>query len=193
MAQLQEWRSAHREYTADTTTFLLWLRETAKACGYKSTSEPALEPLQDTVAASTPSARLKGKDRKLAKQAAAKGGAVNQVALKKYKVSHLEIWRQAEAIAASSLPLAKVPAGIFFVAKRAISLRYSFLVRHAARNPDNPSNERHAFFRSLLDKCLGLLSSKASVSEEPRSMPALSELCRYVLSRSTSRRCPYVV
>lgn len=72
---------SYRRYKEDTNVFMTWLSQTAKACGYKPVAK-----LQNTTASATPAAaaaankndapkksgRLKGKERKLAREAAAK-------------------------------------------------------------------------------------------------------------------------
>lgn len=154
-------QSAYSEYKADTNTFLQWLQATAKACGHRPTATLVADRSlnADTPQSSQASTRLKGKERKMAKQAAAQKPAASGPVSKLYKVTSAEIMRQTEAIANSSSALSKLPAKIASAARRAISIREAFILRYARDSPSSPANARHRHFKELMQKCLDRLSN----------------------------------
>lgn len=103
--------STYKKYKQDTSTFVEWLSENAKRCGYKlPTIADTPKPAETPVAAP----RLKGKARKLAKQA---GGnmATASASIENPKLRHLvstkELLSQAKAIA-ESVSVFRFPMGL---------------------------------------------------------------------------------
>ncbi|MCJ1291086.1 hypothetical protein MMC34_002629 [Xylographa carneopallida] len=101
--------SSYKRYKADTTVFTTWLAETAAKCGFVS-SYNSTKPVQ------TPSARLKGKARKEAKDAAkstkpssSKQTAVPGLPSLKHTVPIKELTAQAQTIVNFSRPKVQVP------------------------------------------------------------------------------------
>jgi hypothetical protein len=90
--------STYEKYKQDTSTFLEWLSGNAKKCGFEITVPETVKPAETPAAAP----RLKGKQRKLAKQ-----GNLNTAPApakqkqKSYLVSTKMILAQANAIADS--------------------------------------------------------------------------------------------
>lgn len=67
--------SSYKRYEEDTSVFTTWLSNAAQRCGYKPVTVDATLAAQQTPPTETKKApRLKGKDRKLAKQAVVNGG-----------------------------------------------------------------------------------------------------------------------
>ena len=187
MEQEQAMQSAYSEYKADTNTFLQWLQATAKACGYSPTSIPVADRSLSVDTPQNPSqasTRLKGKERKLAKQAAAQKPAASGPVSTVYKVTSAEIRRQAEAIANSSSALSELPASIAFAARRAISIREAYIRRYARDSPSSPANARHRHFKELMQRCLDCLSSnRVRIHDETAgSVSKNAELLRQVLN-----------
>jgi len=125
--------SSYQRYKEDTSVFTTWLSNTAQGCGYKvQANEAATSNGSAKLHAHThapPSApRLKGKHRKLAKQAANINGspktpAPSEELQKKYKVTVAELLRQAEAVAAWTKKTIRLPSDVEMVLKRAITAR----------------------------------------------------------------------
>ena len=63
--------STYKQYKTDTDKIATWLAETAKKCGYKSASNGVSGPGSDDAAQTSKQPKLKGRARKLARDAAA--------------------------------------------------------------------------------------------------------------------------
>jgi hypothetical protein len=68
--------SSYLHYKEDTSVFTTWLSNAAQRCGYKAKAEEQKPAGSPAVAQPAKALRLKGKERKLAKQAAAEAGKV---------------------------------------------------------------------------------------------------------------------
>ena len=152
--------SSYQAYKKDTAILLQWLSDTAEKCGFASQIQTREEPPK-------PSQRLKGKDRKKAKDAAAKKDSQHDDQPKeaassreKRKVSIKEFLSQAKAITSSRNPLVPVPDRIIKAGLRAISARRkcaTWFRSHFAHS--GPSNEEHWFFIELLEDIMTILSA----------------------------------
>ena len=90
--------STYEKYKQDTSTFLEWLSENAKKCGFEITAPETPKPAEAPAAAP----RLKGKQRKLAKQANSNTApSPAKEKQKSYLVSTKIILAQVQAIADS--------------------------------------------------------------------------------------------
>lgn len=152
----------YRQYKDDTNVFTTWLNQAARACGYKSAdiSMNAVQPDAAPASPHAPSQRLKGKDRKLAKQAAtslaSKPAEVRSEAVK-YAVSSRGLLQQAKLVAESNQKAAAIPGGVRFVLQRAIALRNRCAEHYKnLSNVDEISNDSHKHFNATLQDALDL-------------------------------------
>lgn len=167
---------SYRRYKEDTDVFTTWLSEAAKACGYK----PVARPQNTTAAASsssTPAAatkngapkksvRLKGKERKLAKEAVKQQNSntavaqADEVAIVKYTVSTQDILDQATAVANWAKGKMYMPLKVQRVLYRAIQARQrcaAWFEKTDIRS--DQSREGHQYFIDVLRKVYGMLKS----------------------------------
>ena len=123
----------YQQYKSDTSIFLTWLSQAAKACGY---SPPAL-PKNDTK-----------------KECDAKA------TITRYGFSVREILVQAKAVAGSITPVLRIPSIISRLAARAIKTRRAFTNRFKELDVGEHANDTHRYFTSVLEEALGLLLSR---------------------------------
>ncbi|KAK5747483.1 hypothetical protein LTR17_000124 [Elasticomyces elasticus] len=92
--------SSYQRYKEDTSVFTTWLSNAAKSCGYvvkaDETTAPQAAPSHAHTSGPPKATRLKGKERKLAKQAAtvapdSKNASSTSPPQKKYKISVSEL------------------------------------------------------------------------------------------------------
>ncbi len=141
--------SSSQSYKYDTATFLKWLNETARTCGYKSDAVPK-------------STRLKGKTRKEAKAAA--GNAKSGPSGKKldspitYPVPIKDLVPSAEAIANFGNPPVLVPPMVLRAVLRTIRARKrcsAWFMRHSPGQ--KTKNDGHFHFANVLEDVLQAL------------------------------------
>lgn len=191
----------YRQYKEDTSIFTTWLHRAAETCGYKhpATGQQtgnAAKPSPDAVI-NTPSKRLKGKERKLAKLAgenvSKQPPKVTEPVIKtvKYRVTTSELLRQANAIAESTSKRVIMPDGIRSILNRAISARQRCAEWYARVGMPNRSDQGHIYFIDTMQTILELLSWNVSdtKADKPNSKTSLRqqknlEQLRYVLARS---------
>lgn len=62
--------SSYRRYKEDTNVFTTWLSHAAQACGWKPATKPQVTPVELPTINTPKAPRLKGRERKLARDAA---------------------------------------------------------------------------------------------------------------------------
>ena len=165
---------SYKKYKQDTALFTTWLANAAASCGYKprATKRPHSEqPAQvksvntELPLPSTP--KLKGRERKLARDAAAKAKKVNddipttpQVpSTVKYTITTAELLRQAEAVTQShARSHVHMPASLRAVVERAIRARQRCSEWFQKSGVHNKySDSQHTYFIEILKQSLSML------------------------------------
>src|SRR5271170_7932950 len=160
---------SYKRYKEDTNVFTTWLSKAAIACGWNARDLPEANSAKSQSQSDAPSkeVRLKGRARKLAKEAAAKDVAnaesskktANQtLPAKNYRVTGKIILQQAEIVAKSKNPLIPLPANVLRVLERAINARRRCSAWFRKTGVDNHySDAGHLYFIDVLEKALGIL------------------------------------
>ncbi|PYH81313.1 hypothetical protein BO82DRAFT_336425 [Aspergillus uvarum CBS 121591] len=164
--------SSYLQYKSDTDTVATWLVATAKSCGFpvdtlgasaNTTSPPSTEP-------TGPSKRLKGKARKLAREAATKAASSGSHSTTSQNAKHILALKDfvdlAEYITASTKPVVRVPASFVTVLDRAISVRREHGNKARAKRPTSlearESSDRHEYFIGILEHVRQALQPRIS-------------------------------
>lgn len=157
--------SSYKRYKEDTSVFTTWLSQTAKACGYRPSTKPNTAPTATANISKGP--RLKGKERKLAKEAAkAKGNGKlpvpstdDEPASVKYTVTTEEILKQATMIVDSGKCIS-MPRDVQKVADRAIQARQRCADWFQQAGGENDSaTDGHGHFIQVLKKVFHMLKA----------------------------------
>ena len=147
--------SSYQRYKEDTNTFITWLSQAARACGFK-----LAENKSEKVA--TP--RLKGKARKEARAQAASStdyqSGPNEerkaVHVSKYEMTSRSLIEQAEVVGNSGR--AKIPVNVLKVARRAIKARKRCTNWFTeTKSKDEACTQAHAHFTAVLEQALSIL------------------------------------
>ncbi|KAK4949146.1 hypothetical protein LTR10_012519 [Elasticomyces elasticus] len=164
--------SSYQRYKEDTSVFTTWLSNAAKSCGHvvKADETTAPQAAQSHAPPSEPprATRLKGKERKLAKQAAtvtpdSRIASSTSPPQKKYKISVSELLKQAEAVASWTKKTIRLPEDVQHVLQRAITARHRCTAWFKQTGLQNEySNEGHEHFVDILERALDLLRGPAS-------------------------------
>ena len=175
--------SSYWRYKQDTATFTTWLAHAAALSGYKPKATRCPQPglreqpgsakvgtatakVENVKPGSSTQGRLKGNERKAAKEAADKAKQENTTSsgsqapsTVKYTVTTAELLRQAEAVAKSPRePRIRLPANLRGIVERAIRARQrcsEWFQKSEVRNPY--ADKRHDHFIQILRQCLHLL------------------------------------
>ncbi|KAK5731784.1 hypothetical protein LTR17_011135 [Elasticomyces elasticus] len=164
--------SSYQRYKEDTSVFTTWLSNAAKSCGYvvkaDETTAPQAVPSHAHTGGPPKATRLKGKERKLAKQAATtipdtQSAASPNQPQKKCKISVSELLKQAEAVASWTKKTIRLPEDVQHVLQRAITARQRCTAWFKQTGLQNEySNEGHEHFVDILERALKLLRGSAS-------------------------------
>ena len=154
-----------------------WLSKAAIACGFKldnlSKAPPTTAGVEEQLL-KTP--KLKGRARKLAKEAAAASGSKIKPAspaqpstrqATKYSITNKDLIAQAEIVASAENPRITVPELVLRIVQRALDARKrctAWFVKTGVKN--NHSNEGHAHFIEVLETVIGILTPIASDSRQ---------------------------
>ena len=147
-------QSIYQQYKHDTEVVASWLATTAQAFGWSSQLG---EPSTGKTAAK-PSGRLKGKERKKAKEAQLRFDELPELpgpSKPKYTFAIKDLVPLAEhIIKASNAADIRVPRSFSVALRRGIWVRRSFAERleHASHRVDFKSDARHSFFINVLEK-----------------------------------------
>ncbi len=165
---------SYERYKQDTALFTTWLAQTAATCGYKPTeihrqdvTSESAKPGSNNLSGSN-GPRLKGKDRKAAKDAAAKenkakpsmGDAkAEAVTTVKYTVTTRELLDQAKAVAESAVkPRITMPFSLRKVVEKAIGARQRCTEWFQKSKIQNKhSDQQHMHFVKVLEDSLSVL------------------------------------
>jgi len=158
-------RDTYKQYKEDTLAFTTWLSQVAKSCGWKPLSKPQTSTATtDSPAAAEKGPRLKGKERKLAREAAKsappKPDAVPPRATVKYEITTKELLDQVEIVAQAKKHKARCPEGVQKVLERAIDLRKrcaAWFRETDFRQKYAESNKGHQHFIDVLEKAAWIL------------------------------------
>jgi hypothetical protein len=143
----------YSQYKQDTDSVASWLASTAKACGYPAdllTSTPA----PSAGAPVAKSARLKGKQRKQARQAAKGTAAPAPVSTgPKHIIAVKDFLPLANFIAGRRSPAVSVPDVFSTTINRVITLRSGFgdMMNAEGVVPNAKSDEKHGYFVGILE------------------------------------------
>ena len=151
--------NSHKRYKEDTNRVATWLVETAQKYGH---------PLKGQPPSSRPSGRLKGKDRKKAREAEKAGGAETIIPPIRYTITVKEFTDLADWIANLKPPV-KVPRLILSLIRSAITLRRRCADWFQTKGAKEEDNLNHSYFIDVLERVLGILEPK-SVSESTGSV-----------------------
>ena len=164
-------KSTYLQYKADTDAVASWLATTAKICGYAVdllVNKDEQKPKQQS------SGRLKGKARKLAREAAKDADAIGATPTERgptYTITIKDFVSLAEWIAAFEKPPVRVPVGFARTIDRAISVRKDHGDQLSGK--DEASDHRHNFFVGILEHVRDVLRPRMP-AEYPRSDEANS-------------------
>lgn len=174
-------KDTYKQYKEDTLTFTTWLSQAAKSCGWKPATQLYASPIpnQDDIAANaTKGPRLKGRDRKLARDAAKSVPISNTESVPqttvKYAITTTELLQQATIVAKAKK--SKFPDGVQSVLERAIGLRKrcaAWFRETDQLNKYGSSNEGHQHFIDILEKAAQLLGVTQSQSPDGDKGPIL--------------------
>lgn len=135
---------AYKQYKQDTETVAGWLAEKAAGCGYKPSMPSTSEP------------KLKGRARKLARDAAKQTGT-SQPAKRKYAVKTTEFLEMAQQIV-KARPKVVLNRSIHVIWQRTIRTRRQFGAWFRAKDATSTlSDEKHSHFATILETALNVL------------------------------------
>jgi hypothetical protein len=167
--------STYKQYKTDTDKITTWLAETAKKCGYKSPSFDPKAPGENVANRNGKPPKLKGRARKLARDAAATAAAAEKMTPAsstanandkaeetKYTVPVREFEVMAEHIAKSQDASLKIPRGFINLMKRCIKTRRGTSDWFQENVPvtaveELNSTDRHLHFANVLQRTLQTL------------------------------------
>ena len=178
---------SYERYKQDTALFTTWLAKAAASCGYKpkatkrqDSEQPGpIKPLVPTGCSEVPKAaipepaltstgRLKGKERKAAKDAADKAKNANfgmpepqAPSTVKYTITTGELLRQATAVAQSRVrSRVQMPASLRLIVERAIRARQRCSEWFQKSNVQNKyADKQHVHFIEILKQSLKILEA----------------------------------
>ena len=152
---------SYKRYKADTAKIATWLAESAEISGFTNKNS-ILQPSITAVNQQT-KAKLKGRARKLAREAAnAEKKTTTKQPPQQYLIKTKDFVPMALAIASWQPPKVRPSNTILEIFRRTIAARKSCAVWYAAASD---GNEGHQYFVSVLEEALGVL--KALVSKVP--------------------------
>ncbi|KAF2420017.1 hypothetical protein EJ08DRAFT_665773 [Tothia fuscella] len=166
--------SSYSRYKEYTNVFTTWLGQAAKKCGYQSPHEAIAShiPFSLTFNNESKAPRLKGKARKLAKEAAKEiSSPEHQPVPVAHKVTTLQLLQQAELVANCAEPKITIPEQVRKILQRAIFARERCAKWfQKAANPNVDSDEGHAHFIGVLQQASVMLC-QAKNKEVARTGP----------------------
>ncbi|RII21134.1 hypothetical protein CUC08_Gglean000296 [Alternaria sp. MG1] len=173
---------SYEQYKLDTSRFIFWLVVIARDNGYKI-DDPAI-PQNGTQ--QQPSKRLKGKERKQAKETAASKAASSTASLTtskgKYSISTETILKMARHIAAKKMS-STMPKFVWYSYKRAVRTRQAYAERYAQEElSERTSDSGHIYFLWLLRHCHEILEKKVKVQSVAKPVTAKSADLRYSIT-----------
>ena len=172
----------YQRYKQDTTQFTTWLSKAAIACGFnpakftKLTDASAQPSIKSKAQPDSKAPKLKGRARKLARDALAQEVKARAEAEAKksredkadkptirYAVTSKELLAQAKQVASSRDPTITVPQTVLFVLKRAIQARKKCIAWfEKGGGEDQACTDNHAKFVIVLEEVVSILMSKST-------------------------------
>ncbi|KAL1798839.1 hypothetical protein ACET3X_002876 [Alternaria dauci] len=173
---------SYEQYKLDTSRFIFWLVVTARDKEYKI-DDPAITR---NTTNQQPSKRLKGKERKQAKEAAASKvaslSASSTASKGKYSISTETILKLATHIAGKDMT-STMPKFVWYSYKRAVRTRQAYADRYAQEElSDRTSDSGHIYFLWLLKYCHEILEKKIKVQSLARPVTAKITDTRYSIA-----------
>ncbi|KAK2765534.1 hypothetical protein FQN54_008388 [Arachnomyces sp. PD_36] len=183
--------SSYKRYKEDTNVFTTWLAQTAKSCGYHLETKPTSVPTETVNVPKGP--RLKGKERKLAREAAKEKekeneklgttSPANAQPSVTYAVTTQDILKQATAIVESGKRI-PMPLNIQRVTLRAIEARQRCVDWFGQTGVgDDEATDGHEFFIQVLREAFEMVKGNGDhdsedvdrVNGKPNGPPKLAE------------------
>jgi hypothetical protein len=173
---------SYEQYKLDTNRFIFWLVDMAQKREY-NIEDPAKR--QDTTS-QQPSKRLKGKERKQARQAATSKApssiATSTASKTKYEISTETILKLAKHIA-DHKDTSTMPKFVWYSYKRAVRTRQAYADRYAHEElSETKSNDGHVYFLWLLKYCHKILEKNIKVQSVGRPVTATPAQLRYSIA-----------
>lgn len=180
--------SSYRRYKEDTNVFTTWLSQAAQACGWKPATKPQVTPVESPTINTPKAPRLKGKERKLAQDAAKAGNQSSNGAAKdpksealptvRYTITTGDLLRQTAAVSGWTKEKIRMPPNVQRILERAISARKrcaAWFQRTDSRNKF--SNVSHRYFIDVLQKAADTLrgEDEPSASDDLQTPSRLPE------------------
>jgi hypothetical protein len=156
----------YKRYKTNTDAVATWLLTTAKKYGCRAYDSTDCSP------AGSAAPRLKGKSRKLAREADAAARGKSGVNTRTYRIEIKDFIKLAQYIAKSTKPRIKVPEGIVRDLQQAIKMRKShqaWLVRFSHRTDPAASYHGHTHFTQTLETVMEVL--RPNMPEASRNKP----------------------
>lgn len=161
---------SYRRYKEDTDTFTTWLLQSSKRCGWKPVTRPEAVPMEACTSAAPKAPRLKGRERKLARNAVksemeAEAGATPTV---KYTITAKDLLEQAAAVTAWNREKIRMPSDVRRVLERAIRARKRCACWFERSDSHNKlSNAGHQSFIGVLQEVADMLEGEDERSTSP--------------------------
>ena len=180
--------SSYRRYKEDTNVFTTWLSQAAQACGWKSPTKPQATPAEMPTINTPKAPKLKGRERKLARDAAKAGNQSSNSVEKdpeakalptmRYTISTGDLLRQTAVVSGWTKDRIRMPPNVQRTLERAISARKrcaAWFQRTDSRNKF--SNNSHRYFIDVLQKAAETLRGEdgPSASDDLRTPSRLPE------------------
>lgn len=149
--------------------FTTWLSEAAKTSGWKpAAGKLQVSSITSPLAKIAKGSRLKGKERKLAKEAAKIGSVEPEFIqqegpIMKYDITTKELLEQAEIVARFKKGKAKIPENVQRVLKRAIRIRKrcaAWFIHTDTAQKYSRANEGHMQLLLVLEKAAQILGTR---------------------------------
>jgi hypothetical protein len=163
--------TSYKQYKTNTDAVATWLLATAQKYGcrdYDSSDKP--------LAAST-APRLKGKARKVAREADAAAGKQSRPSARTYRIEIKDFIKLAQYIAKSTKPQIKVPGSVVRDLQQAIHMRrrhQAWLVGAPTETNSTTSDHRHTHFTQTLETVMEVF--RPNMPETFRTKPAQNDV-----------------
>ena len=125
---------SYQQYKKDTSVFIAWLTQAARACGYITRASRLPNDQSD---AHTPTTATR------------------------FGYPIREILAQAEVVSVSGSPKLRAPDNILKLARRAIATRKQVTAKFSASSSNAGANESHRFFTGVLEEAVEMLQRRS--------------------------------
>ena len=158
--------TSYKRYKTNTDAVATWLLTTAKKHGCRAYDSTDCSP------AASAAPRLKGKPRKLAREADAAAGNRPGLSTRTYRIKIKDFIQLAQYIAKPTKPRIKVPDGVVRDLQQAIKMRRShqaWLIRFSQETNSAASNHGHTHFIQTLETVMEILRPNIPEASRPKS------------------------